>query len=107
MLSAHSADFLWGAGAIALRAAGARALGAGRIGSMNSCGCSGMPNRCAPPRSDLCDPHPFRRTALQPAVNLALCYTAEQGLLPRCLDISDVWEGLPVGLKRRQGTSGA
>jgi hypothetical protein len=61
----------------------------------------------APPRSDLCDPHPFRRTALQPAVNLALCYTAEQGLLPRRLDISDLWEGLPVGLKWRQGISGA
>src|SRR5215204_4353943 len=39
------------------------------------------------------------RSALQPAISLVLRYTAEQGLLPRRLDIDEVWEGLPVGLE--------
>jgi hypothetical protein len=39
------------------------------------------------------------RSALQPAVSLVLRYTAEQGLLPRRLDIDEVWEGLPAGLE--------
>ncbi len=41
------------------------------------------------------DPLPMGRTALQPALALALRYSAEQGLLPRYLDIEEVWEGLP------------
>lgn len=41
------------------------------------------------------DPLPMGRTALQPALALALRYSAEQGLLPRRLGIEDVWEGLP------------
>jgi 4,5-dihydroxyphthalate decarboxylase len=39
------------------------------------------------------------RSALQPAISLVLRYTAEQGLLPRRLDIDEVWEGLPAGLE--------
>jgi len=35
------------------------------------------------------------RAALRPAVELALRYAAEQGLLPRPLGVADVWEGLP------------
>ena len=38
---------------------------------------------------------PMGRTALQPAVDLALRYSAEQGLLPRTLGLDEVWEGLP------------
>lgn len=41
------------------------------------------------------DPLPIGRTALQPAIALALRYTAEQGLLPRPLDLAEIWEGLP------------
>lgn len=51
----------------------------------------------APPREDGRDPYPFGRRALQPAIDLALRYTAEQGLLPRRLDGAEVWEGLPIG----------
>jgi 4,5-dihydroxyphthalate decarboxylase len=53
----------------------------------------------APPRADSRDPYPIGRAALEPAVSLALRYTAEQGLLPRPLGIDDVWEGLPAGLE--------
>ena len=53
----------------------------------------------APPRTDARDPYPFGRAALQPAIDLALRYTAEQGLLPRRLDAAEVWEGLPAGLE--------
>jgi 4,5-dihydroxyphthalate decarboxylase len=53
----------------------------------------------APPRSESRDPYPFGRIALRPAINLALRYTTEQGLLPRRLDIADIWEGLPAGLE--------
>ena len=49
----------------------------------------------APPRPGGHDPLPMCRTALQPAITLALRYCAEQGLLPRHLGIEDVWEGLP------------
>jgi len=38
---------------------------------------------------------PMGRTALQPAVDLALRYSAAQGLLPRTLGPDEVWEGLP------------
>jgi hypothetical protein len=53
----------------------------------------------APPRSDGRDPYPFGLTALRPAINVALGYTTEQGLLPRRLDLADVCEGLPAGLE--------
>ena len=49
----------------------------------------------APPRTEARDPYPLGRAALQPAIDLALRYTAEQGLLPRRLDGAEVWEGLP------------
>jgi 4,5-dihydroxyphthalate decarboxylase len=49
------------------------------------------------------DPYPIGRAALQPAMRLALRYTAEQGLLPHRLDIEDVWEGLPTGLGQEPG----
>lgn len=38
---------------------------------------------------------PMGRAALRPAVSLALRYADEQGLLPRRLDVEEVWEGLP------------
>jgi 4,5-dihydroxyphthalate decarboxylase len=47
------------------------------------------------PRGDR-DPLPTGRTRLRSALALALRYAAEQGLLPRRLEIEDVWEGLPV-----------
>ena len=40
---------------------------------------------------------PMGRAALQPAVELALCYSAGQGLLPRTLGPEEIWEGLPDG----------
>jgi 4,5-dihydroxyphthalate decarboxylase len=42
------------------------------------------------------DPLPIGRAALEPAIELALRYSAEQGLLPRRIDPDEVWEGLPV-----------
>lgn len=45
------------------------------------------------------DPYSIGCAALQPAIDLALRYTAEQGLLPRPLRNEDVWEGLPAGLQ--------
>lgn len=41
---------------------------------------------------------PFGRGALQPAIDLALSYAAEQDLLPRALPGEEVWEGLPAEL---------
>ena len=38
---------------------------------------------------------PLGRAALQPAVDLALHYATDQGLLPRTLTPGDVWDGLP------------
>jgi 4,5-dihydroxyphthalate decarboxylase len=38
---------------------------------------------------------PMGRRSLQPAIDLALRYAAEQGLLPRPLGPVEVWEGLP------------
>jgi 4,5-dihydroxyphthalate decarboxylase len=46
------------------------------------------------------DPLVIGRAALQPAIRLALRYSAEQGLLPRSLKIEDVWEGLPADLEQ-------
>jgi len=43
------------------------------------------------------DPLPIGRTTLEPAIELALRYSAEQGLLPRKLSLAEVWEGLPAG----------
>ncbi len=52
----------------------------------------------APPRADGRDPYAIGRAALEPAIALALRYSAEQGLLPRPLTVSEAWEGLPEGL---------
>jgi 4,5-dihydroxyphthalate decarboxylase len=48
-------------------------------------------SRDAAARADL----PFGRAALLPALNVIIRYAAAQGLLPRSLDIAEVWEGLP------------
>jgi 4,5-dihydroxyphthalate decarboxylase len=53
----------------------------------------------APFPADGRDPLPLGRRALEPAVELALRYAAEQGLLPRHLDPEEVWEGLPPEMK--------
>lgn len=45
------------------------------------------------------DALPMGRAALQPAIALALRWSAEQGLLPRPLTLSDVWDGLPDDLE--------
>ena len=42
------------------------------------------------------DALPTGCAALQPAIDLALRYSAEQGLLPRRLDAAEVWDGLPA-----------
>lgn len=44
------------------------------------------------------DPYPLGRAALQPALDLALRYAAEQNLLPRHLRTDEVWEGLPTSV---------
>lgn len=44
------------------------------------------------------DPYAIGCAALQPAIDLALRYAQEQGLLPRPLRKDDVWAGLPAGL---------
>lgn len=44
------------------------------------------------------DALPLGRADLQPAIELALRYSAEQGLLPRQLALSDVWDWLPAGI---------
>jgi 4,5-dihydroxyphthalate decarboxylase len=49
------------------------------------------------PAPDGRDPLPIGRAALRPAIDLALRYAAEQGLLPRRLGVEEVWEGLPAG----------
>ncbi len=36
------------------------------------------------------------RAALEPAIALAIRYSAEQGLLPREIGLDEVWEGLPA-----------
>ena len=53
----------------------------------------------APPRTDGRDPYPIGCAALEPAIELAARYCAEQGLLPRPLALSEVWDGLPAGLE--------
>ena len=42
---------------------------------------------------------PSGRAALQPALELALHYTAEQGLLPAPLNVRDLWDGSPAELE--------
>ena len=59
----------------------------------------------APPRADGRDPYPFGRAALEPAVSLALRYTAEQGLLPGPLGLDEVWEGLDPATRDGQETT--
>jgi 4,5-dihydroxyphthalate decarboxylase len=44
------------------------------------------------------DPLVFGRAALDPAIRLALRYTLEQGLLPRPMELDEVWEGLPAAV---------
>jgi 4,5-dihydroxyphthalate decarboxylase len=44
------------------------------------------------------DPLLMGQAALRLAIELALRYSAEQGLLPRHLDAQEVWEGLPAGV---------
>jgi 4,5-dihydroxyphthalate decarboxylase len=44
------------------------------------------------------DPLPIGRTALEPAIELALRYAADQGLLPRQLSPDEIWEGLPTDI---------
>jgi len=53
----------------------------------------------APPAADGRDPLVFGRAALDAPIRLALRYTREQGLLPRSMDVEDVWEGLPAGIE--------
>lgn len=52
-----------------------------------------------PARGDGRDPYAIGCAALEPAIELAVRYSAEQGLLLRPLELSDVWEGLPAGLE--------
>ena len=42
------------------------------------------------------NPFPFGRRALDPAIELALRYAGEQGLLTRPLTLEEVWSGLPA-----------
>lgn len=46
------------------------------------------------------DALPMGRAALQPAIDLALRYSAEQGLLPKPLAADAVWDGLPAEERR-------
>jgi len=41
------------------------------------------------------DPLPMGHAALRPAIEIALRFSTEQGLLPRSLSEEEVWEGLP------------
>lgn len=53
----------------------------------------------APSPSGARDPYPLGRAALQPAIDLALRYAAQQSLLPRHLRTDEIWEGLPAGVQ--------
>ena len=50
------------------------------------------------------DTLPMGRAALQPIIDLALCISAEQGLLPRALHASDIWSGLPASINELENT---
>lgn len=55
--------------------------------------------RAAAPSSPMAiDPLPMSRAALQPAIELALGYAEVQGLLPRRLGRTEIWEDLPEEL---------
>lgn len=43
------------------------------------------------------NPYPSGRAALSPAIQLALRFAGEQGLLAQPLTLDEVWEGLPTG----------
>lgn len=62
--------------------------------------CREAKHAAAVPLSGGRDPLVTGQAALNPAIRLALRYTAEQGLLPRGMEIEDVWEGLPAGLEQ-------
>lgn len=49
-----------------------------------------------PPDAEGRDSLPMGRAALRPAIDLALRYSTEQGLLPRRPDAGEIWEGLPA-----------
>lgn len=51
-----------------------------------------------PPRGGVADPLPAGCAALRPALELAARYAHEQGLLPRRLDVDEIWDGLPAGV---------
>jgi 4,5-dihydroxyphthalate decarboxylase len=59
----------------------------------------------APLHRDSRDPYPCERKALEPAVELALRYAVDQGLLPHRLDAANVWEGLPPGFASGEPTT--
>ncbi|TPG47295.1 ABC transporter substrate-binding protein [Roseomonas nepalensis] len=44
-------------------------------------------------------PPPATRAALRPAIELALRYMADQGMLPRPLTVDEAWAGLPPGIE--------
>jgi 4,5-dihydroxyphthalate decarboxylase len=50
----------------------------------------------APPKGDSLDPHPFVRAAIDPALELAARYAAEQGLTTRHLELAEIWRGSPA-----------
>jgi 4,5-dihydroxyphthalate decarboxylase len=50
----------------------------------------------APPPADARASYAATRAALQPAIDLALRYSAEQGLLARAVTSAEIWEGLPA-----------
>ena len=62
-------------------------------------------SKAAVPRGSGCDPHPCEYTTVQPAIHLALRYSAEQGLLPREVDVAELWVGLPAEECTRAGKS--
>jgi 4,5-dihydroxyphthalate decarboxylase len=50
----------------------------------------------SPPESDSLEPHPFAHAAIDPALELAARYAAEQGLTPRRLALAEIWRGSPA-----------
>lgn len=57
----------------------------------------------APPEAGR-DSLPMGRAALRPAIDLALRYATEQGLLPCPMDAEAVWEGLPPAAEWHAGS---
>ena len=58
--------------------------------------CSRRAKTAGPAPADGRDGLPIGKVALRPAVELALRYADEQGLLPRRLGAEELWEGLPA-----------